>query len=253
MSVCNEISSSYLRWLQEEITARMLAETCEITTPFLDRHNDYLQIYANKTDNEIRLTDGGSIIGGLQVSGVEINTPKRKEILDTTLNGLGVTLRGSALVATANEEDLGLKIQSLLQAMLSVDSMYMLAQRRVASVFREDVREFLSEHSIDFRERVELVGVSGFDHKIDFFVPRSDGSPDRLLDTISDPIHSKVGNHIFTLTDTRDAQTGEAEAFAFLNDRDDEVPPSVVGALESYEIRPAFWSERDAVVPELMG
>ncbi|MEA2034873.1 MAG: hypothetical protein U9N40_05230 [Euryarchaeota archaeon] len=45
----NEIQSlldEYTCWLKEKIQVRQVDGWVEITTPYLDRHNDYLQIYA---------------------------------------------------------------------------------------------------------------------------------------------------------------------------------------------------------------
>jgi len=44
----NEIQglvNEYARWLREKTQVRQVDEWVEITTPYLDRHNDYLQIY----------------------------------------------------------------------------------------------------------------------------------------------------------------------------------------------------------------
>lgn len=59
----------------------------EITTPFLDRHNDRLQIYATKSNGHFALTDDGYVIQDLQSSGCELKTKKRRALLETTLNG----------------------------------------------------------------------------------------------------------------------------------------------------------------------
>jgi len=37
----------YMRWLKEKTQLRQIDDWVEITTPYLDRHNDYLQIYAS--------------------------------------------------------------------------------------------------------------------------------------------------------------------------------------------------------------
>ena len=47
----------YWIWLRERTTLREIGEWTEITTPYLDRHNDYIQIYARRTDGGFLLTD----------------------------------------------------------------------------------------------------------------------------------------------------------------------------------------------------
>jgi hypothetical protein len=52
----------YVRWLKDKTTLRQINEWIEITTPYLDRHNDYLQIYAQRKNHGFLLTDDGYII-----------------------------------------------------------------------------------------------------------------------------------------------------------------------------------------------
>ena len=50
----------YLLWLKDKTTLRQVQDWIEITTPYLDRHNDYMQIYV-KHDN------GGFVISDTQL------------------------------------------------------------------------------------------------------------------------------------------------------------------------------------------
>jgi len=60
----------YAAWLRKEITTTNFGEYNELTTPYLDRFNDHLQIYAKQDPNgTITLTDDGYIIGSLISSG----------------------------------------------------------------------------------------------------------------------------------------------------------------------------------------
>ena len=49
----------YLAWLKDKTTLRQIDAWVEITTPYLDRHNDSIQIYAKKADGHFVLTDDG--------------------------------------------------------------------------------------------------------------------------------------------------------------------------------------------------
>jgi hypothetical protein len=70
-------------------------KSCSISTPFLDRHNDNLEITIIKKSGYIKLTDNGYTIADLKMSGFEVNTPKRESILKTALNGFGVKINGN--------------------------------------------------------------------------------------------------------------------------------------------------------------
>lgn len=68
----------YTDWLRSKIALRQVDDWVEITTPYLDRHNDYLQIYAQKQNGSYILTDDGYIINDLHQSGCTLDTPKEK-------------------------------------------------------------------------------------------------------------------------------------------------------------------------------
>jgi len=52
----------YYGWLKDKTVLKDIRDWVEITTPYLDRHKDYLQIYTKKTDGHYLLTDDGYII-----------------------------------------------------------------------------------------------------------------------------------------------------------------------------------------------
>lgn len=241
---CRQLAEAYLEWLRHGISVESVGEACELTTPFLDRHNDHLQIYAIRHNGKILLSDDGYILSDLRVSGLELMTPKRRVLLETALRGFGVQLQANRLVIEASPHNLGQRVHALVQAMLAVNDMFVLAQPRVLSFFWEDVRAFLDEHKVRYSPRVKLTGRTGYDHAIDFLIPRSPVAPERIVQAINAPNKNTIGSYLFVLGDTREARGREAEAYAFLNDRDREVGGDVIEALEAYEVVPALWSER---------
>lgn len=251
---CQQLIDAYVEWLRKGLSARSLERSCEITSPFLDRHNDHIQIYATKRDGTIVLSDDGYILSDLRTSGLELTTQKRKAVLDTALKGFGVRIEGKQLVVDANQRNLGQKIHTLIQAMLAVNDMFVMAQPRVASFFWEDVRAFLDEHEVRYSARVKVTGRSGFDHAIDFLIPHSKTRPERIVQAINAPSRNTIGSYLFTLSDTRDARGGDSEAYAFLNDRDRdrEIGADVMEALQAYEVTPALWSHRQEYVSALV-
>ena len=88
---CKNLINDYIEWLRQNISIKEINGIYEITTPFLDRHNDHLQIYIKKSDGGLILTDNGQTITNLRLSGFEF-TPEKKQILNSILNGFGVKL-----------------------------------------------------------------------------------------------------------------------------------------------------------------
>lgn len=244
---CHTIVDAYLNWLRNGLSVDQINGACELTTPFLDRHNDHLQIYVENKGDKLLLSDDGYILSDLEASGMEFNTDKRKQVLSTILNGFGVKIDGkNRLINEASNTTIGKKIHSLLQAMIAVNDTFVLSQPRVASFFWEDVRDFLKVKEVRFSPRVKLAGKSGYDHAIDFLIPASNKEPERLVQAINNPSKNTIGQYLFVLSDTVEARSEGSKAIAMLNDSLGSVSGDVVEALEAYSVKPVFWSERNS-------
>lgn len=250
---CRQLIDAYLEWLRKGLTVEHLDRSCELTTPFLDRHNDHLQIYASNENGKIILSDDGYILADLRTSGLEIVTPKRKAVLQSILNGFGVKTDGNRLFVETSSRNLGHKMHSLIQAMLSINDMFVMAQPRVASFFWEDVRNYLDQHDVRYSPRVKIAGRSGYDHAVDFLIPKSRMRPERILQAINSPDKNTISSYLFILEDTHEVRGEESEAYAFLNDKHRIIGSDVIDALEAYKVVPALWSQREKYVEALAG
>src|SRR5260370_29641041 len=178
---CEKLVAAYVDWLKAKTAMAGIDDTCEITTPFLDRHNDRLQIYVRKGGHGLRLSDDGYIIGDLETSGCALESSQRREMLQTILKGFGVQEQDGELFIESSTETFPKKKHALLQAMMTVNDMFMTSKHRVASLFIEDVQHFLEDHEVRFTPNVDFVGKSGYSHKFDFVIPRSRKRPERRL------------------------------------------------------------------------
>src|SRR5580704_11610613 len=117
----------YRDWLKDKTTLRQgNGSWVEITTPYLDRHNDALQIYARREKGGFVLTDDSYIIHDLETSGCKLDSQKRKDLLIMTLNGFGVKLNQNAIEVQATTENFPLRKHNLIQAMLAVNDLFYL-------------------------------------------------------------------------------------------------------------------------------
>ena len=110
----------YTDWLYSGFTAVKVGEYYELTTPYLDRYNDHLQIYVQQTANGCYfLTDDGAIIRNLKSSGFSISrSPKRKDMLNRIARNFGVTINGDCLEIVATKSNYPQKKHMLLQSMM---------------------------------------------------------------------------------------------------------------------------------------
>ena len=240
-----KVKEKYIKWLEQEISVNKIGEYLEITSPFLDRYNDYLQVYAKlEADDEIILTDDAYIINNLQMSGVDINSNKRKQVLESFLNKYNVKLEEDALVTKSGIEDFPQKILFLMQAMLNIDDMFMLSQNKVASIFLEDVTEFLDSRDIFYSKDVSFVGKSGFIYSYEYLLQRTKEKPERLCKVINNPNKQNFQNTIFMWNDTKETRDNNSQLIVFLND-ENKIDATVVEGFKNYNVNTILWSERE--------
>lgn len=251
MDEIKSLMDQYIEWLRGKTTLKQIDDWIEITTPYLDRHNDYLQIYARRKNGSYVLTDDGYILSDLEQSGCKLESPKRVALLHTTLNGFGVKLSGNTIEVEASKENFALKKHNLIQAMLAVNDMFYLASPMISSIFYEDVVAWLDQNEIRYITSVKFTGKSGLDHHFDFVIPKSKKQPDRFLQAINRPSRDEAMAAVFAWLDIKEMRTSDSKAFAILNDSEREISPPVKAVLERYRVKPFPWSRRDEAVQEL--
>jgi len=246
-----KLLEEYITWLKDNTKLREVEDSVEITTPYLDRHNDHIQIYAQKHNGGFILTDDSYTIEDLRLSGCNLDTPKRKNLLQMTLNGFGVELVHDALQVRTSRDRFPFHKHNLLQAILSVNDLFYLAEPMVKSLFFEDVSAWLDLSDIRYVPGVKFTGKSGYDHHFDFAIPRSRSKPERIVQAVTRPTRDKAQSIAFSWIDTREVRPPDSMAYAILNDSEKEVPVTILDAMRSYDVNPVLWSRRHEVGSEL--
>jgi hypothetical protein len=247
----NQLLENYLSWLKDTTTLRQVEEWVEITTPYLDRHNDYLQIYIKRQNGNYLLSDDGYILGDLERSGCKLDTPKRLALLTMTLNGFGVQLANGELTIRASQDNFAQKKHNLIQAMLAINDLFYLAMPTVASVFFEDVIAWLDLHDIRYTPKAKFTGRSGLDHLFDFVIPKSRRQPERILQAVNRPARDTAQTVVFSWIDTKEVRSPDSKAYAILNNAEHAISGEVLDIFRNYEVTPVSWSMRDMIVEEL--
>jgi len=119
----HRLIDSYIYWLKEKFTFKKIGDGFGVTTPFLNRFNDHIQIYVkSESEQNILICDDGETFKNLELSGVDLNSEKRKRELTIILNGFGVKLESGELKVKASIINFPLRKHSLIQAILAIDS-----------------------------------------------------------------------------------------------------------------------------------
>jgi hypothetical protein len=255
MKEFERIIEDYIKWIKDNTHLRAIDgnKHIEISTPFLDRHNDNLEIYAYKEGPNIVLTDGGYTIQDLRMSGMELTSPKRQQIFQTVLNGFGVKVgEDDALMIEANSSNIGQKKHYFIQAILAVNDLYSLSQESVYSFFKEDIERFFGLNEIYYTKDIKISGRTGFDHNMDFVISASRNKPERLIKSLNHAKKDTVTPLLFAFADIQAIRPNETKNIIIYNDTEKErpVPGEVLSAMQNYGVIGIPWSQRESRVAE---
>ncbi len=251
MFLPDKMINDYVNWLKENIAYERIGDYVEIVTPFVDRHNDSIQVYIKKiSDDDYLLTDGGEIISDLILSGIEI-TPHRQKMINDILMRFGVQSNNREITINACENDFPAKKHFLIQALLTIDDLFMTSRPNVISLFTEDVENYLKEKQIQYVSYISLVGKSGFTHNFDFAIGASKKKSERFIKAINKPNKDNTTSTIFSWNDVTATRKPDSKLLVMLNDSDDKINDELINAYMHYDILPIPWSHKDNYTNEL--
>ena len=251
-----DFSNIYINWLKQNIEQYKINDNIfRLTLPFLDRNNDYIEIYiiAND-DNTYTITDDGATINDLELNGFDFSTSdKRKNILKSILSSHGVTQTDTnELVVNCTTNDLPIKKHMLAQCMIKISDMFYLSRNNVQSVFLEDVQKFFDAYNVRYIDNICLTGKSKLTTHYDFAIARSKNSAERFIKVINNMDLNTARNIIFAWNDTKELRQQEAKLYTFIQNTDKKVSDDALGALKEYGINPALWTKKEQYISELI-
>jgi hypothetical protein len=250
----DSLVDKYVNFIKENITIDKIDDNIyEIETPFLDRRNDFVTIYAifdKENKNNITLTDNGYTLSDLELSGLKFDSKKRKNELQTVLNGFGVSItKDKKLLVHATAENFAHKKHNLIQALLSVNDMFVLAQNKVMNLFFDDVGYYFDENEIRYTPNIILEGKSHFNHKFEYIIPKSKKAPERTIKLLNRPKAENLKATLFAFEDTTEKRNGQG--YIILND-EEGIKADLVDAINEYKIKPILWSQKENFKEELV-
>lgn len=240
----------YYTFLKEKtlVSQSASSEWVEISTPFTGLYNDTVDIYAKQAGSKILLSDDGNTLRNLELSGMEISrSPKRKEILERILINYGVRISNDELVTEATEKDFLQKKLNLISAISETSDMYYLARHTVASVFREDVKNYLDEHEIVYTPHFISKGSTGLEFTFDFQIAYR--KTEIIIKSFNSINKMNLPHFLFTWDDIKKVRERQTEkeviGLAVINDIDRAISEEYIDALRNYGAQHILWSERE--------
>lgn len=239
----NKLLDSYFSYFKNGFEVnRVDSNTHEIITPFLDRSNDNISVYAVVDKEKIILTDGGETLQNLRFGGLDINTPKKERELNTILNGFGIFRDSDSFYVEATSNDFAKKQNNIVQALLSINDMLVLTQDKVSSFFFEDVVDFFNSIDVRFSTNIILEGKSHFSHKFDFLISKSKIHKERLIKILNRPKRDNLQATLFTFMDLQEDRKTNSDSIIIFNDTNG-IATDLLDATLEYNIKPIEWSK----------
>ena len=248
----------YYKWLENNTFINSTGGWFEIVTPFFDRNNDSIVLYARKNDgisNETyTITDDSYTLSDLDISGCSFKSGSRRyEILQSIVNSYGVELDKEELKIICNEKNFNFKKHSLILCIMAVNDLYYTSSSHIKSLFLDDVREWIFEKEIRAIPKFNLTGKSKYTYNFDYGIPASKNAGERLIKTIADPTRDKIMLLVASWNDVRVTREDKSSLYALIDDSigNSEKIFDAINALQEYDIKPVKWSEKNNIVNEL--
>ena len=235
----------YTAWLKKEITYANFGEYTELTTPYLDRFNDHLQIYAKQNpDGTITLTDDGYIIGNLISSGMVFKKgAKRHKMLIRVAAKFNVNIEGEEIVTIATVHNFPQKKHMMVQAMLAIDDLFIASPESIKDLFLEDIETYFNANGIFYSLDFSLLGKTGTYYTYDFHLQRTKEKPERFCRGFNKLNLSKRDMTLFNWMDTQEKRGDSSELIIIYND-DNSVSDDVLTGFFNYGIKTVPFSKR---------
>lgn len=237
--------NSYLSYVKSSFNISKIKDIYEITTPFLDKSNDNILFYIEKKDNLLELSDGGETLRNLSLSGFDFKTEKRLKELQIILNGFNIQKNDDILFTRASESDFAKKQHNFIQALISVNDMFVLAQGKIQSFFFNDVKNFFEQNSIRYTENISLDGKSHLSHKFDFLITKSSSQKERLIKIINNPKNDNLKATLFSFMDLQEERKHNVDNIIIFNNKEIKNMETFINASKENNVTAIPWSNKE--------
>lgn len=241
MKDINRLIKTYVDYLHMNFDIEKLEKNIyKVTTPFLDRRNDHITIYIILEKDKIKITDDSYTIDDLELEGLSF-TKKREIELNRILLGYGIHKKNNELFVITDRSSFAQKKHNFIQALLTINDMYLLSSQKVSTFFIDDVREYFDKKELIYTDNISIEGKSKIIHKFDFLIPKqiTPYKKEALIKTINTPKIENIKAILFSFEDVKNNRPDKG--FVVLNDKT-PINEKIYEALNNYNITPLHWS-----------
>jgi len=241
----SDLIDEYTKWIRDNTILRTVSSGwTEINTPFLDRHNDGIQIYVRKIGDKLELTDDGYTLSDLEISGCELRTDRQRSFLNKILNSNDITNREGKLSMTFGSREFPARKLEFITALQQIGDLYITSRNNVYSLFSDEVALwFESKNRYPIRYH-SVSGIDGAKYNIDFIFPKKGrDSLETALQAIGNPDRNVVSYHTLMKREL----TRDIDIYLILRDEDigDRKFREMQSIAKTGDVELIRWSEKD--------
>lgn len=246
---CQEIAVT----LGELFVCSTVKDFIRIRTPYLYPDGDVIDIFLQKKDNQITLTDLGETLRWLKTQTItQKKTDKQSALIQDICLTLGIEIyRGMLILRVGDRETLGSAITRISQAAIRVSDLWFTFKGRAYESITEEVAEFLHELRIPFTPNEKIKGRSGRTWYIDFHTRhvRATGFMNVLSTGSRAAANSKVNGIVASWHDLNHLKVGRERVnfISLLDDSLDIWSTENIRLLEDLS-EVSYWSRREQLV-----
>jgi hypothetical protein len=254
------IKESYLNWIQENTTfTKVLNESIEISSPFIDSLNENIKIYIEPDSSRFKISDDGYTLWSLDSSGMSFRKGSHREsILYNTIDRFSVSLNSTTqeIYVYSDQKEIGKMIHLFIQAVLSISDMLRLNKNTVKNLFFEEVNAyFLKNQDIyDQFPDFEIQGKSKLLHRFDYLMTVQNKQK-KLVRLINNLNQVQLERTLLSWEDTSKQRASKYQEnlgmVALINDSQKDISGKYQEAFIQYGIEPVGFSNKDQVKKSL--
>lgn len=252
---CERIVAKYVRELHEDFQTVRRDGECLVVTPYLLPDNDAVEILVKKKDGRYEISDMGTTLGFLYLSGVELRGHSKQEAhFRANLARFGVKIDQGELVLDVSESGLADGMSRVIEASRAVAYLVYTARARPGMDFRREVAEWLDENHVQVQQSVRVAGASR-PFTINFVRDRPEAPPVYLQ-----ALHSEtrgwarnVANETIVMWVDLRQTNRRFESVSLLDDTvEEDVWAEHLPLLQRYSDRVGFWEAKEELLEVLL-
>lgn len=249
MNWVNTLIDDYYTWLKNKtvVIPDARSEWVSIQTPFIGLFNDTIEMYAQRKDDKITLSDNGETFQNLELVGSPISrTGERKNLAERILLNYGIQLRNDELITETTEKNFAQKKHNFLSAIMELNDLYVLSKSNVTSIFKEEVRAYLDEQNIIYTPDFISKGSTGLEFMFDFQIAGK--NREIVIKSFNTINKQSLSSFLFSWDDIRPVREKVSKkdvvAIALINDEEKVVKSEFLEAFRAKSANYIIWSER---------